>query len=80
MVIYKIESSKSSKGKCIFCKEPILKREGTMRYGKYRWCYKCSLKNIDKNIGMWKKRKGFLNMTNHHSEERLNSLKIVKML
>ena len=54
MLFKVIITSKSSKAKCMGCKEPILKKEGVIKWTAGFYCYNCSLKYLKRNIIDWK--------------------------
>lgn len=77
---YFVHTAKSSKGKCVYCKEPVLKNEGCLGWSSRRSCFKCSEKNIKDYIVRWKQTLKELRKANHIGKKRMNELKIARML
>lgn len=78
-----IYTAKNNKAKCMFCKEPILKKEGATKwsgFGVGSACYKCSLKRFNNYKSYWQQELKILGKHNHIGEKRMNELKIAKMV
>lgn len=78
-----VSTAKNSRAKCMYCKEPILKKEGTTKWSGFGVgfaCYKCSLKRFNTYMNYWKAEMKILDKHNHIGEKRMNELKIAKMV
>ena len=87
-------NANNNKSKCLKCYEPIVKEEGRMKISRFFaknskgnyfnrtgfLCYKCSTSLIDSWIKSYKKSLEQLDRCNKLSIEKLNELKIGRML
>lgn len=89
MLIKGVRTAKSSRTKCVICKQAIIKGEGVLVVsGVYKpkhyylgtgfICYKCSLLEIERGKRNWDARHDGLILANKRSEEELKDFKMVK--
>ena len=81
MYIKEIKTAKDNRSRCYQCKEPIIKREGIISFSSNKYyCYKCAKKWLTSKVMDYDNLLRKLRDNNHRSEEKLNEMKIAKML